>query len=740
MKIKASLSIFFGLLCLSLFAVLFVNQDLLFPFVTSKALFLRIILDLAFPFYVYLLLVRKDCRPSLKNPLTVSVLAFFAINVLASFTGVNVTNSIWGSIERMGGTWGLLHFVLVYFYVLLLAQISPAKTQKFLKVFLAVAVISMLYGLWVYLKLPGFFADPSLPDRVSSTFGNPIFFASFLILPLSLTLFFAAQEESSGWKVFYYLAAALQLFGILQSATRGAFVGLLAGILIAGSLYLLNAKSKQIRNRGLVVAGGFVAIIALLFIFSSKLPTNSFLHRLTHLQDSNSSSRLILWKMTLRGFKDKPILGVGPENYFVIANKYYNPVLAQYDPSWFDKPHNYLLEILATTGLLGFAAYAAIVASMLWVFWKAQRANLISLLEFTVLCGGLVAYQVQNLFVFDTIAASLSFFVFLGFAGFLWHELSFSGEPLKKEKAPANNALLAGILAVVAAVGAGYSIYLTDAVSWSVFKNINYGIIYSQADPQKAQAYFETAKSQPFIFDRGQLGLRYADFALNTVNDQTDNSKAVLVNSVLDGAIATLVSANRVSGTNPISWYRISELYLAKATFNNSKLDSAAETDAEKALALAPLRAETLSVLAEVKKFEGQNSQAVEIQQRLITLYPKDPSYIWQLAKIYHSAGNDAQAAQTANEALQKGYASPHVDDIVWLVQYYTAKADYNWLIAFYNQEINQDPGNVQWYANLAAVYAKAGDKQQAIATAQKIEALNPAAKDSVEKFIQNLK
>ena len=42
------------------------------------------------------------------------------------------------------------------------------------------------------------------------------------------------------------------------------------------------------------------------------------------------------------------------------------------------------------------------------------------LAEFCFLLTAFLAYQIQNLFVFDTVPASLMFFAFAGFAGYIW--------------------------------------------------------------------------------------------------------------------------------------------------------------------------------------------------------------------------------------------------------------------------------------------------------------------------------
>jgi hypothetical protein len=63
---------------ISLLATLWVSKELLFPYITSKAFYFRIVLEIGLFFYVYLVLVRKELRPNLKNPLNIFILVFFS--------------------------------------------------------------------------------------------------------------------------------------------------------------------------------------------------------------------------------------------------------------------------------------------------------------------------------------------------------------------------------------------------------------------------------------------------------------------------------------------------------------------------------------------------------------------------------------------------------------------------------------------------------------------------------------
>src|SRR3989344_6120502 len=351
---KFSKNALWFLTSLSLLATALVSKDLLFPFITTKAFFFRVVLEMGLPFYVYLLLSSRDLRPNLKNPLNLFVLVFLLVNFISALVGVNLFRSMWGNFERMGGAYYLAHLCLLYFYVQVLGQAGGGYIKNFLKALLAVSALITLSGISGALGGPTLTLDPSLPARASATLGNPIFFASFLIFPFFL--------------------AFLQLIGIFQSGSRGAVVGLAIGVFLAAIVFIVLSKGK-IRRYGGAGILAFAVVVVMLFTFHDKLPQGTTIRRVFNLRDSNTNSRFIQWQIALQGVKDFPVLGTGPENYYIVGNKYYDNELYKFDRSWFDKPHNYILEILTTTGVLGFAAYIGMLVAALWILWRAFKAE-----------------------------------------------------------------------------------------------------------------------------------------------------------------------------------------------------------------------------------------------------------------------------------------------------------------------------------------------------------------------------
>ncbi len=739
---KWMMRIFALFVFLTLLTPFVVYKDLLFPFVTSKAFTLRIMVELAFPFYVFLVLSDKRLRPRLREPLNIAVLAFLAVNLVSALAGVNVTRSLWGNFERMGGVFYLGHLVALYFYMQLLGQAPGNWIKRFLQWLIAAAVLVTLNGISGKIGGPILVQDPSLPGRVSSTFGNPIFFPSFLIPVMFLSLYFAFQETVS-WKRWAYGAAAvIQLYGVYISVTRGALVGLIAGIGIAAVAYIILTDRKAVKLYGGAAAAVLIIGVGLLFSFAGKLPEGSLPRRLFTLEDSNSSARLIQWRTALKGFPERPALGVGPENYYVIANQYFNPEMYKYDPSWFDKPHNYLLEILVTNGALGFAAYAGMIGFAIWGLYRSYKLELLSLNEATMLFCGLVAYEIQNLFVFDTVSASLSFYVLMGVIAYMiWEgrrDPQAEKEGRRRQAAGAGSSLgwasfgVAGIVMI-------YLVYVANVLPMRIAKDVNYGYAYSGADLEKSVSYFTDAINAPFNMDPAEVGGRYADFAARLPQNPLAQKDPQLAAQQIKTALDYERGVAEKLGNDPLAWNRVAVLDISQALLTQEPFD-AAEADLQKALDLVPQRVEILQTMLQLRVSQQNFAEAANVAERMTSINPYNPVYAWQLATVYNLASQTPQAVDLGNKLLEEGKKPADYKLFQWLISYDQEHGNYSQAAELSELAVQLSPQDINAYMQLAQAYASSGQKQQAIDAANKVAELDPDKAAEVQAFIQGLR
>ena len=121
-----------------------------------------------------------------------------------------------------------------------------------------------------------------------------------------------------------------------------------------------------------------VSILSIAVLFSaddSKLVKHSaLLSRVVSVAKSKTTgvSRLNNWKIAYEGFKEKPVLGWGQENYQYVFAKHFLPEMYN-DAPWYDRSHNFLLDWLVSGGILGLLSFLAPFGLTLWLTIRSGK-------------------------------------------------------------------------------------------------------------------------------------------------------------------------------------------------------------------------------------------------------------------------------------------------------------------------------------------------------------------------------
>jgi len=115
------------------------------------------------------------------------------------------------------------------------------------------------------------------------------------------------------------------------------------------------------------------------------------------------------WEIAIKGWWDRPIVGQGLNNYLISFNRHYNPLYQETTSSiiWYDAPHNYFLQLLNETGLIGFFAFLL----FMFVLFKKLRTHPKKL----ILIPLFVAYFIHLFFLFPTINGIIIFLVLVAY-------------------------------------------------------------------------------------------------------------------------------------------------------------------------------------------------------------------------------------------------------------------------------------------------------------------------------------
>ena len=335
-----------------------VVTSMFFPFITGKNFTFRILIEIIFALWLILALRDSSVLPK-RSPITLAVLGFFSIITLAGLFGVNPYHSFWSNYERMEGLITHLH-LFAYFLVVT----SILSTEKLWKWFLHTVLLSgVILSGYAILQLRGVLVINQGGVRIDATFGNTVYFATYMLFNVGLAAYYFFRTETKRWFHYGYLAlAALFFIMIYYTATRGALLGFVAGTFLTLLLFAI-ARAGLVRkiSLGLLVAGVLLGGSIFLLRDSSFVKNSLTLSRLAKisLNDETTRARFANMGIAWKGFLERPILGWGTENYNLVFNKYYDPRLYGQE-QWFDRVHNILFDWLVGAGILGLLAYLAL--------------------------------------------------------------------------------------------------------------------------------------------------------------------------------------------------------------------------------------------------------------------------------------------------------------------------------------------------------------------------------------------
>ncbi len=422
--------IWLGFIVICFACSLYIAEKMYFPFIVGKTLVFRVTVELIFLAFLWLTVVSRDYKLKF-NTISLILLAYLFISLISSLLGDDFLRSFWSNNERSEGLLLLIHLFL-FFLILTNFLRSKREWLWMFDIFFAASLCVALYALAQYLNLPIVMAS-SGGSRLAGTLGNAGYMAGYLIFAIYIGLFLALNRNIK--LMLYYLPAiALQIFITVLTYTRGGIIalGISAFIFIIYFLfyYLKDLSGNSIFNRKHAsYLGVAVIVISLLFpvyIWSNKeasfVKSNPILSRLTSisLTDVTASNRLLTWQSSWQGFLDRPLLGWGQENFYQVFDKYFKPEIHRKAHSvvWFDRAHNLIFDRLVTGGLVGLLTYLAFLlvpVYLIWKkYWKLEQKN--KYLTPMIISLIILAYFIQNLFIFEALVTYIPLFLVIGFA------------------------------------------------------------------------------------------------------------------------------------------------------------------------------------------------------------------------------------------------------------------------------------------------------------------------------------
>ena len=287
-------------------------------------------------------------------------IGFLVIAYMASFLGIDKDKSLWGNYWRFDGLLVLLHCIGLTLFLRLWWHRSWSHLTTLSITLGAVGVSSI--ALWSVFRVYVLkdYALNYWNDAFGSTFGQPNYLAGYLIIsfPLLLSQSVQAFKKKRVLPILLWSASTLIVSTALIFTHAVAAVPIL--LIIGMTYWFLHRRTAWYWLLGCVV---FITICTSIIYYRQTTSPTVFV--------AESRERIV--HKVILGWWQRPILGWGWANVDHAFESSIWPYPVRFDV-YLDKAHSTILEVLATTGIMGLSVYLLLIIRVGSVLYRKARS------------------------------------------------------------------------------------------------------------------------------------------------------------------------------------------------------------------------------------------------------------------------------------------------------------------------------------------------------------------------------
>lgn len=265
----------------------------------------------------------------------------------------------------------LRHFFFMTAALIVIYEFDQSAAERLTSILIWTAWIAIGYGFWQWVDVHNFPGgvgkgiDPfiwrgAFGTRVFSTYGNPNFFADFLVImfPILLMQYF----KTRAWHLL--LLMVLLLVDLVATGTKGAWIGFAMVIFILGITAFAYFRAFVEPFRKAVLTIVTVGVLGFGGVVAKDL----------HARVVSVNFRLFTWEGTWEMIRTQPFIGTGIGSYPPVYPAFRRPPIFHIEGKHnteTDHSENEYLEQLFDNGILGFGIFIWMVLSTLVVGFRS---------------------------------------------------------------------------------------------------------------------------------------------------------------------------------------------------------------------------------------------------------------------------------------------------------------------------------------------------------------------------------
>lgn len=585
-----------------------------------------------------------------QNFWNVPLLLYLASHILSTAFSIDPHVSFWGYYSRFHeGLLASICYIFLYF-----AAVSNLNKEDVKNIFLSSFLSTGVVSVWGILE--SFGHSPScwlvtgnfdvscwvqdVKNRVFATLGQPNWMAAYLCVQILILVgTFRSTPFFSRLFLIKTGLLLLSLWALYATRSRSGFLGLAGGLAVFLLLTINIPKRVKILIAVLVLVGSSIAG----WIWW-QTPLNLSPRRAESelLISKSDDIRRVVWEGAVKVWQRYPLFGSGVETF---GYAYYQdrPVAHNLLSEWdflYNKAHNEYLNLLATTGSVGFLAYLILIGSFIFFTTNLSRQPTSSFLlppQGDILRGCIAAWTtilVTNFFGFSVVIIGLYFFLIPAFCFLLNRKeessVSLSPSPL--------NFTTTTIILLIIFVSSGLLLKLFSL--WQADKAYALGKSY--------QSFRQYLAANIFLSDAIQIN----------PHEPVYRSKLAYNQAILASNLFEQLKTSTIAAVAALPPEQRLELEISQIGESVNSLIVKAAQNSDFAVAKSPYsvpfwkdRTKTFYQLANIDP--KYHAKALEAISTAATLAPTDAETWYNLALVQIKTGNLSDARQTLEKVIQ---------------------------------------------------------------------------------------